>query len=355
MSRHVLQLRSLVIVFLVTTLTACLSDRRSLTIRAENDDLPLGDSQDRHYTQGVRIDCALPAEDAPALARRAAHALDHASLRALDARAPSADDARELGFFVGQHMYTPEDIEDPNPIPDDRPYTGWLYVGFRSSEYVEGSPERDDDSQTSTEFSIGVTGPPSFAETIQKGWHRLIGAPRPKGWDHQLDAEPTLQLAAQHHRRVHFAGDADGLAWDAAWKAGYNLGNFFTSGALAGTLRFGFNLPRGFTQPFIDPALKLAGPLAVAAAPEVRGCALFGHVTFEERCVLRNLALDGNTFESSPHVDRETLVTDLTVGVAVRIECFEIGYALNIRSAEFEEQEDSHRFGSIYLRFGRTW
>jgi hypothetical protein len=44
------------------------------------------------------------------------------------------------------------------------------------------------------ELDIGVVGPLSFAEEVQKGWHSMFGLHKPKGWDNQLENKPKLDL-----------------------------------------------------------------------------------------------------------------------------------------------------------------
>jgi len=41
---------------------------------------------------------------------------------------------------------------------------------------------------------VGVVGPASLAVPVQKRFHKMIGADRPMGWDHQLPNEPVLNV-----------------------------------------------------------------------------------------------------------------------------------------------------------------
>ena len=38
--------------------------------------------------------------------------------------------SRQSDFILGQSIFTPEDITNPNLIVNDRPYAGWLYFGI---------------------------------------------------------------------------------------------------------------------------------------------------------------------------------------------------------------------------------
>jgi hypothetical protein len=76
-----------------------------------------GQHQDRHYTHGIKFDYMRPE-----------HALDETNT--IIPLWGIHDVAASHGYVLGQNMYTPQDILDPNPIPSDRPYAGWLYTGL---------------------------------------------------------------------------------------------------------------------------------------------------------------------------------------------------------------------------------
>jgi len=60
-------------------------------------------------------------------------------------------------------------------IEDDRPYAGWLYGGVG---FVSVSDERLDN----IELNVGMVGGASFAEDVQKTWHKWFDFQRPNGW-----------------------------------------------------------------------------------------------------------------------------------------------------------------------------
>ena len=94
---------------------------------------------------------------------------------------------------VGQNIYTPENIRETALINTDRPYAGWLYAGF--SLFNEKRPSTLStkwDSLNTLELDIGIVGPQSYAQDVQKMVHQYINVTRPNGWDHQLKNEPGL-------------------------------------------------------------------------------------------------------------------------------------------------------------------
>ena len=84
-------------------------------------------------------------------------------------------------------MHTPDDITDPNPPEDDQPYAGVLYVD--SLLYA-----RKERWTHAWELKLGVVGPASQAENVQKDFHELVGGDEPMGWDTQLPNEPVINV-----------------------------------------------------------------------------------------------------------------------------------------------------------------
>ena len=124
-------------------------------------------STDRYYTNGFKFGGAVKLDNIWSLLRVPGNV-------ALGITRP--DPGLEVfgGLFLGQNMYTPKRITDPSPQPFDRPWAGWLYLAT-----VLQVVQPDGKVLDSVEFDIGMVGPASLAEHVQKGWHELIGAPEP--------------------------------------------------------------------------------------------------------------------------------------------------------------------------------
>ncbi len=126
----------------------------SLTLFFENDGTFVRPNRgsDRHYTSGQGFHLASP----------------------LDPVTDTDDSRRSLnrdaiGFVLVQQIYAPEDITDPNPPPDDRPYAGYLYGGLfyqRQSYNPDGI-----DTLDHVQLDLGVVGPSSLAEQSQSEVH----------------------------------------------------------------------------------------------------------------------------------------------------------------------------------------
>ena len=71
-------------------------------------------------------------------------------------------------WTLAQEMHTPDDITNPNPPEDDQPYAGVLYVD--SLLYA-----RKERWTHVWQLKLGVVGPASQAEDVQRDFHDLVG------------------------------------------------------------------------------------------------------------------------------------------------------------------------------------
>ncbi|RPJ18140.1 MAG: DUF2219 family protein, partial [Desulfobacteraceae bacterium] len=141
-----------------------------ISLQFENDFF--GGGTDRHFSHGTRIEC---------LTSPIQWMTDAADklpwFRSERARSSPEDELKaRASFSLGQNMFTPEDTTATQLIAEDRPYAGWLYMGF-GLVANQGTKRYD-----KLELEIGVVGPYSFAEDVQTFWHSLLGLQVPQGW-----------------------------------------------------------------------------------------------------------------------------------------------------------------------------
>ena len=305
---------------------------RIFGVQVEND---LVADVDRHYTNGIRFAFVTAEQEKGTLAKLQDWVKSGAKYVPLFAQS----DKQRISFAFGQNMYTPESIRVRPPDPDDRPYAGWLYG---SAGIVSEGCDRLD----SLDLTIGVIGPSSRAKELQSAWHKLIGAPDPKGWSSQLGDEPGIVLTWERKWRNRADPLPFGLEVDATPHVTASLGNVFTLAAAGATFRFGSDLPQDYGPPRIRPA----APGSDFFQP--RGSfAWYLFVGGEGRAVARNIFLDGNTWEDSRSVDKIPLVGDVFAGIAVTYEQWRVTYTHTVRSPEFEEQSEFDSFGAFSVSY----
>ena len=329
---------------LADTLSNPADDAWTLNFYLEND---LFTNSDEQYTNGVRVSWVSPEVNSfiddptiPAWARRV-----NSLLSRLDPQ-PAPFERNPSHHFIltlGQQMYTPSDRDRTTLDPDDRPYAGWLYLGF-------GYHSQTRHQLKSFNVNLGVVGPWSLAEESQNLIHDLRGLERFKGWDNQLHNEPGIQLLFERKQRLLQGGIFGNIQYDLIGHAGASLGNVATYINTGAEYRIGYMIP----QDFGTSALRIGGDNSTPGAGDPRfhdqwGVHLF--LSLDGRWVLRDIFLDGNTFRDSHSVDKRALVADAAWGVAATWERWKLSLARYYRTQQFAGQGGGHKFGSLALSY----
>jgi len=299
------------------------------SVHAEND--LWGSGADRHYTHGTKLSL-LPAGDPPGWLRRVATYVP----------VFKKGHAAGVEFSVGQNIFTPDDIENPAPIPGDRPYAGWLY----GSAMLVGILEEAERFRVANalDVTVGVIGPASLAGDVQRRWHKIIDTRTPRGWDHQLHDEPGLVLTYARVWEGFGRLGARGPEISAAPQVVGALGNVYTYLGSGLMLRLGHNLRSDVGPPAVSPSFP-----GSAWFRDRGNLSAYLFAGVEGRAMARNIFIDGNTFEQSAEVARETLVGDFQVGAALRYGRVRLAFTNVYRSREFKGQEEPSEYGAINL------
>lgn len=282
---------------------------------------------DQHYTNGLRLSYLSGGDDVPDYIRQFARAMPFvrpgATLRA--------------GYAMGHNIYTPNDITSTAPVPNERPYAGYLYGGF--AVVAEA-----DNILDTWEFGLGIVGPSALGEDVQNNFHKLIGVAGAQGWANQLGDEPTLSLTHERKWRHLWPHPRSGLMMDVTPHLGVGLGNVssYLNGGV--TLRFGEGLARDYGPPRIRPSLPGSGFFQ-----ESDGWGWYLYAGVDGRAVFNNIFLDGNTFRDSLSVDKQTWVGDLQAGLVLTFPKARVAYTHVFRSKEFEGQAKGDHYGAISL------
>ena len=304
--------------------------------------------QDRYYTNAVQMRLISPDLNSIADNRLLPGGFSRA-LSGIPFPGRGSASQFNISLGLGQHIYTPEDTQDPDPDPDDRPYAGYLYglLALHAKQH---------NRLDTLELAAGIIGPSSLAEQSQNEVHRIRGINTAKGWDHQLHDEPTAMLTWTRIWRLNPDTDG-GWGFDLLPRIGLSAGTPFTNAVLGGELRFGWNLPPDYGSSGIRPGSGINAPAGDEAAAAVQGDDLWDNVSAylfvggEGKAVAYNSFLDGNLWKDSPSVDKFPFVAELSAGLGLNIYNARLTYTYVHRSNEFHGQSSGQEFGSITLGY----
>jgi len=313
------------------------AENGTLSILFEND---VFFDTDRDYTNGVLFSYTFGPDKTPDFLQDAALALPHMLPDSMGVF-PRGIDVRG-SVELGQDIYTPTDISLVNPPLTERPYAGFLYLGFGVMTDPESPTTRD--AQEQLQLQLGVVGPDSLAENTQKWIHALGGFQKPMGWDTQLKNEPALELTYERSWRFRPVPVAFGLNADLLPHIGGAVGNVYdyvNAGAMG---RIGFNLPNDFGPARIDPSLPGSSYFA-----SEHDWSVYAFAGIDGRAMGHNIFLDGNTFEHSRSVPKNVLVGDAQFGLMLQYAAYRLSFTHVFRTKEYRRQPGVDQFGAVNL------
>ncbi|UYV19954.1 lipid A deacylase LpxR family protein [Halomonas qaidamensis] len=295
----------------------------ALSVKLENDGL--ASSDDGHFTSGFELNWTFTPQEQSWLQRL--------STALPDSLIGQADRA---SYRLIHQIYTPNDIEQRALIEDDRPYAGLVYGGLSLYEDV---PKGQWTQATDLHLDVGVVGPSSLADSIQREVHRVTDSDRPRGWKNQLGDEAlvNLTLRRQWWNDVPLAGKQ----FSHGPSVGAALGNMYTYASAGYSVRWGDDA-EGI--PTLTP-----NPGSRHLMNGHRGWQWYLFANVEGYYMAQNLTLDGNTFRDSHSVDREEWLAEASAGLAIAWEDWQVTYAAVQRTREFDGQDEQDKFGSMTL------
>jgi len=152
-------------------------------------------NEDRDYTIGI---------DVGLFGESATHSYIYNALNGIDhllGLQTTYDTHIQRSTHLGVAVYTPDDLANPDPIYDDRPYASLLYWSNRTDRIATHG-----NYGLSSELTIGILGL-EFAKVVQKLTHKLqreitnSETPAdPQGWNNQISdgGEPTFRYRFEY-------------------------------------------------------------------------------------------------------------------------------------------------------------
>jgi len=244
-----------------------------------------------------------------------------------------------ISLSVGQNIYTPDNLKQTQLDELDRPYAGYLYFGI-------GIHRRNTHWMETFEFDLGVVGPHSYAEEVQKATHFLLNNQTPSGWDNQLKDEFAVQMIYEHKVKLYQAGEREGLGFEIIPHFGGGLGNVYIYANVGYQIRLGWKLPDDFGMGPFRPG----GDCNINARSR-KG--LGAHVFFalDGQAVARNIFLDGNTFLDSHKVEKKPLTANILTGLSLIAGDFNFSFTYVFWTKKFMTEKHRNSFAALNLSY----
>lgn len=297
----------------------------SLNVLMENDAFA---ATDHHYTNGLEISYLTPPWSGDSFAMRIARWLPG-----------NAGGEVRVGWQFGHSIFTPDDKEARELVPDQRPYAAWLYGGAS----IVYSDEAHIDTWS---LVLGTVGPHAAGEALQNMAHDWFDAHESRGWDNQIGNRIGGILIIERKWRALAQARVLRFGADFMPHVGVSLGNVATYVNAGFTMRVGNGLDNDFGPPRIRPSLPGSGYFV---SHDEWSWYLFAGV--DGRLVERNIFVDDNDLKSLLTIDEKRWVNDVQAGLVLTRGDFRMSYTLVHRSKEFDQQLQADRFGSLAL----TW
>ncbi|MCC6303497.1 MAG: lipid A deacylase LpxR family protein [Gammaproteobacteria bacterium] len=148
---------------------------------------------------------------------------------------------RDAGAFnlhsqqIGLLAFTPDDLNNPAPIPDDRPYASLAFVA--GSRTRVSHPLAPVDTTTVTLGLLGL----GLAGALQRGIHKELDLTEvPEGWEHQISdgGELTARVAWMRQSLLSSNFQQHRYEYELKWARDLSLG-YQTEAAVSLSVRWG--------------------------------------------------------------------------------------------------------------------
>lgn len=287
-------------------------------------------SGDRYYTHGTQISCMVLGEGPE-------------WLEAFADFCPLYSKSREqaVNYKLGHTIFTPQNTRAVTLCKDDRPYAGYLFAStalvsnFKVNEII--------DCGNILELTVGVLGPVTRAKEAQIWFHKRIGNDIPRGWDNQLHNELGIDVSySRIWALVQPISNKLEISIDPRMSC--MIGNVYTYSGGGVMFRFGKNVRSKLSPPNIPPCSP-----GISFYSHGHMKSWYFYLGSESRLMIRNIFLDGNTFQDSHSVSKEFIVWDFQFGFVYHYRNMIFAISNMIRSREFIDQSEFNRYGSVSI------
>lgn len=293
-----------------------------VTVQVENDAASIPGT-DRYYTAGQSLSYVSPTGVLPGFVAQLGQSM-------------FGQGTQRFELDIQQKIYTPKDTQIYNPDPHDRPYAGDLSARFT---LIQDTTQY----RSLAGVSVGVVGPDALGQSVQNGFHEIIGQTPNRGWHYQLKNEPTLNFYGGRIWREDIT-NIDGFEVQALPQLTGQVGNTEIYTQTGMILRLGQGLDSDFGAPIIQPALS-----GMDAYTPTRPFVWYVFGGALGRFVAHDMTIQGNTFRSSRSVGLTHWQGSLVCGVAAIYRGVRVSAAEVFQTPQFHGSAPAFQYGSVAL------
>lgn len=292
-------------------------------------------NEDRDYTMGVAFEFFWEKD-------KGLYPLDNA-VRKVSEWLGMQDSEKNLvySFMLGTIAYTPDDLADPNPIYNDRPYASLIYL---SNKRVRANDRR----ALAAEVLVGILGT-GVAEAVQSTLHSWLRSATdkdtpvdPKGWSHQISDGGELTFRVRlTNSLLHPTLSSEG-SWDVATTWGASVG--YQTNLQAGFAARAGNIKSPFWSLPYDPVNRGNFIPSSARNEWYFWAAARAHLVIYD-ALLQGQFRHSDVTYSSDQIER--FIYDGAIGLTLGYHGSQLTLAANVKSPEFKLTDRNQVWGSI--------
>ncbi|WP_179025159.1 lipid A deacylase LpxR family protein [Shewanella sp. Scap07] len=238
------------------------------------------------------------------------------------------------GITLTQQMWTPGEIELDTPQPYDRPYAGYLSIEAFSASYHDSLAQKN-------WLSVGVIGPASGTEHLQSFVHKITGSSEPKGWDHQIGNQLTLQAAYEIDTLLYRQSITEQTQWELSGFGHAQAGNFRSQADVGMIVRWGNQLSNNFGH--LSQHTGHVGNITSVSQSSSWFTYARGFVGYR----FNDLTLDGDLSYDS-HAELENKQAGLDIGIVWAQSNWSVAWRFATYTKEYQSDPDRwHGYGSL--------
>ncbi|MCF6212596.1 MAG: lipid A deacylase LpxR family protein [Flavobacteriaceae bacterium] len=238
---------------------------------------------------------------------------------------------------LGQYLYTPFRAYVPNIVNQDRPFAGYLFADFSVSKYFK------DESFLKMTYQLGILGPSSGAETLQKWYHRVFDLPAIAGWQYQIQDQLSVNISALYLKNMGYSTNKliDFNVFSEA-----KLGSVFNELSLGFVSRLGFKT----LNPIFNSVLFNSNIDNKKTSNSVKECYFF--IKPQLTYVAYNATIQGSLFNNNSPLTYgvKPIKAHLQIGLKWTSKRFNYGYDVTyLTKAVDNNRVTAHKYGTITM------